>query len=413
MSKDSFDFLNSQIWLKYTQERYLPLEDIKYRLEGLGILKENWSEIKQQVLNFRKMGAVVFNLDSMGQTFWYYPSDCIYKKLYQIEKLSFSLINKIENHDVFKEEFVNYSLIEEAVTSSIYEGANSTRTKAKELIATGHQARDKDEQMLINNYRTMQWIKKNFDFPISNKLILRIHEMITDKTLEEGCGQFRDGVVYIGKHEGIPYNQVAEALKEVTQIITNHPRLLNGQCVLIQSILFHYFIAYIHPFFDGNGRSARALFYLSAMKNNLKFVEMLSISAGLKHGSRYERSFDLVKKYEFDLTYFIDFCLDLLLFALHHTHRRIAYLEDILRLIDVMEMNYHQVILLQKMTLNKHKPVTIEEYAESIDKSRELARKDLKDLVQKEFLREDKKGKKHVYYIQSKVLSKKLRLITN
>ena len=410
MSKDNFDFLNSQIWLKYTQERYLPLDDIKYRLEGLDILKEDWSKIRQQILSFRKMGAVVFDLGSIGKTFWYYPSDCIYKKLYQIEKLGFSLLNQIENHGTLKNEFINYSLIEEAVTSSIYEGVNSTRTKAKELIAIGNQAKDKDEQMLINNYKTMQWIKKNFSLPISNKLILRIHEMITDKTLEEGCGQFRDDVVYIGKHEGIPYNQVTKALEEVTQMITDHPRLLNRQCVLIQSILFHYFVAYIHPFFDGNGRSARALFYLSTMKNNLKFVEMLSISAGLKHGSKYERSFELVKKHEFDLTYFIDFCLDLLVFALHHTHRRVAYLKDILRLIDVMGMNYHQVTLLQKMTLNKYKPITIEKYAEDINKSRELARKDLKELVKKELLREDKKGKKHVYYIQSQTLSKKLKI---
>ena len=410
MSEDSFNFLNSQIWFKYTQERYLPLDDIKYRLEGLGILKKDWPKIRQQVLNFRKMGAVIFNLDSIGKTFWYYPSDCIYKKLYQIEKLGFSLFHQVENHSVFKDEFVDHSLIEEAITSSIYEGANSTRTKAKELIAIGNRAKDKDEQMLINNYRTMQWIKKNFSLPISNKLILRIHEMITEKTLEEGCGQFRDDVVYIGKHEGMPYNQVTKALEEVIQIITNHPRLLNRQCSLIQSILFHYFIAYIHPFFDGNGRSARALFYLSAMKNNLKFLELLSISASLRHGSKYERSFDLVKKYELDLTYFIDFCLDLLLFALHHTYRRITYLKDILRFIDVMEINYHQVTLLQKMTLNKYKPITIEEYAGSINKSRELARQDLKDLVKKKLLREDKKGKKHVYYIQSQILSKKLKV---
>ena len=99
MSGNGFEFLNSQIWLKYTQERYLPLDDIKYRLEGLGILKENWSKIRQQILDFRKMGAVVFDLDSIGKTFWYYPSDCIYKKLYQIEKLGFSLLNQIKVHD--------------------------------------------------------------------------------------------------------------------------------------------------------------------------------------------------------------------------------------------------------------------------------------------------------------------------
>ena len=75
-----------------------------------------------------------------------------------------------------------------------------------------------------------------------------------------------------------------------------------------------------------------------------------------------------------------------------------------------MEINYHQVTLLQKMTLNKYKPITIEEYAGSINKSRELARQDLKDLVKKKLLREDKKGKKHVYYIQSQILSKKLKV---
>ena len=411
MSEDSFDFLNSRVWLKYTQERYLPLDDIKYRLEILGILKDSWPKIRQQVLNFRKMGAIVFNLDSVGKTFWYYPSDCIYKKLYQIEKLGFSLLQKIENRCVFKNELVDHSLTEEAVTSSIYEGANSTRAKAKELIAISPQARNRDEQMLINNYKAMQWIKKNFSLPISNDLILRIHEIITDKTLED-CGQFRDGVVYVGKHEGVSHSKITKTLEEITHLITNHPRFFNnGLNRLIQSILFHYFIAYVHPFFDGNGRAARALFYLSAMKNDLKFIELLSISASLKHESKYERAFDLVKRHDLDLTYFIDFCLDSLISALHHTHRRIVYLKSISRLTDIIGINNYQIMLLQKMTLNKYKPVTIEEYAKSINKSRELARKDLKDLVKKELLREDKKGNKHIYYIQSKVLSKKLKVL--
>lgn len=83
----------------------------------------------------------------------------------------------------------------------------------------------------------------------------------------------------------------------------NHPRFLHG---LIKSILFHYFIVYIHPFFDGNGRTARTLSYFIGMQNNLKFLELLSISADLKqHGNKYETSFDLVQKYNLDLTYFI------------------------------------------------------------------------------------------------------------
>jgi len=55
------------------------------------------------------------------------------------------LYDKIENHSTFKYEFLTNATIEEAITSAIYEGANSTRTKAKSLIASGQKPKNKDE----------------------------------------------------------------------------------------------------------------------------------------------------------------------------------------------------------------------------------------------------------------------------
>ena len=56
-SKDDFEFLNSSVWLKYTQERYVPLKDIKHRLDTLGIENGDWPELKQKITYFRKMGT--------------------------------------------------------------------------------------------------------------------------------------------------------------------------------------------------------------------------------------------------------------------------------------------------------------------------------------------------------------------
>ena len=63
-SKEEFEFLNSDLWLKYTQNKYTPLDDIKYRLDKLGISKSNWPELKQKIQTFRKMGAIPFFINS-------------------------------------------------------------------------------------------------------------------------------------------------------------------------------------------------------------------------------------------------------------------------------------------------------------------------------------------------------------
>ena len=368
--------------------------------------KLNWPELKQKIQTFRKMSAIPFFLNSIDKKFWYFPSDSINKKIHQVESLGDRLYDRIENHGSFEREFLANAAVEEAITSAIYEGANSTRSQAKVLIASGEKPKNKDEWMLINNYSAMKWIKENSTLPVSHELILKIHEIVSRNTLEGDdanfCGKFRDNAVYVGKHQGIVHTKLEETLNEIINLTTNHPRFLHS---LIKGVLLHYFIAYIHPFFDGNGRTARTLFYFKTIKNDLKFVELLSISANLKeHGKRYEKSFDLVQEHELDITFFIDFCLDSLITALEKVEQKVNYLIDISSLIEAESINSNQVSLLQRMMLNKYRATSIEEYAKNIGKSREIARRELKDLLSKGFLKEEKKGKKFVYSIISKEL---------
>ena len=356
-SKEEFEFLNSKIWLDYTQKRYVSLEDIKYRLDHLGISKSKWPEVKQKILRSRKMGAIPFFLKTLDKNFWYFPSDSIIKKIHKVETKGNELYEKIDSHASFKRDFLENATVEEAVTSALYEGVNSTRSKAKALIALKEGPQNKDEWMLINNYRAMMWIKEHSTLPVSNELIQKIHQIITQNTLEgdDGnfCGKFRDNKVYIGEHEGVEHGKIEGALKEAIKLTTGHPRFIHS---LIKSILLHYFISYIHPFFDGNGRTARTLFYFKAIKDELKFLEILSISASLKdHGKKYEKSFELVKDHDWDLTFLIDFSLDALIYALKEVEKKINYLIDISKLMKGLGLNKKQIILIQRMALNKHK----------------------------------------------------------
>ncbi|MBY0515360.1 MAG: Fic family protein [Bacteriovoracaceae bacterium] len=413
--KEDFDFMNSETWLKYTHERYLGEDELKHR-SNLGHEPLKWDEYWQRIMVTRKRGAVPVFLDSINLKFWFFPSDSIQKKLIEIERLGTQLYDKIVAHSEFKESFLADAEIEEAISSAIYEGANTTRAKAKQLLESGKRPASKDDWMLLNNFEALNWIKENRSNQLTTDSILKIHQIVTKNTLTGDdanfCGKFRNDSVVVNSalgrivHEGIHFSKINDAIKETIQKVTSHPRYLHP---LIKGILLHYLIAYIHPFFDGNGRTARTLFYFKSMKHDLKFVELLSISAHLKNsGNHYERAFEKVKKHDWDLTYFIDYCLESLLAALKIVEGKVAYLIKINLLKVPFSINENQIGLLQRLALNKYRPVSIEKYAEEINKSREVARQELKTLVELGFLREEKSGKKFVYFVESKKLKEKV-----
>ena len=397
---DDFQFRNSETWIKYSHERYLSLDDIRHRLSLRG---EAWEQVRVKFADTRKMQSIPFFFQSLKKVFCYFEADCIREKISKVELEGRRIFDSIHSARTFEKEFILNASIEEAVTSAIYEGANSTRAKAKQLIAENKEPRNKDEYMLLNNYLAMQWIKEHKSDELNLDLLLRIHEIVTRRTFSEDLinysGKFRDDVVYVGKHEGVDFKLIEPLLTEAIANTTKNPRYIHP---LLKGILLHYFIAYIHPFFDGNGRTARAIFYFNALKHNLNFVELLSISAHLKdHGDRYERSFENAAKYEGDITYFVDFSLDSILTALKTVEQKVALLQSIRKMKEAYDFSDHQVTLLQRLALNKFRKISIEEFSKDIHRTHEMARIELKSLAAHGFLVEVKEGKKFFYSVES------------
>lgn len=409
--EDHFEFINSKLWLNFTHEKYLSEEEARYKIEHEKT-PEKWNEIWQRFVQHRKLGAVPLFIETINKKFWYFPTDSIQKKISDIETLGTKLFDKISSDQQFNKSFLVDAEVEEAISSAIYEGANTTRAKAKQLIASRKRPATKADWMLLNNMQALEWIKKNKLKPLSADLILDIHQIVTKNTLEgpdeNYSGKFRDDKVFVHNsknqvvHEGIDFHQIEKALNEVITHVSHHPRFIHP---LIRGILLHYFIAYLHPFFDGNGRTARTLFYFKALKHDLKFVELLSISAHLKNaGNQYEKSFVKVKDNDWDITYFIDYCLESLLAALKIVQSKVDYLIKINNLKEVYPLNDNQVGLLQRMALQRDQLVTIEDYAAEINRSREIARQDLKNLVELSLCLETKQSKKNLYQVDAEKL---------
>jgi Fic family protein len=222
-----------------------------------------------------------------------------------------------------KNTYLIRSFVEEAINSSQLEGASTTRSVAKELIRQGRRPIDKDEQMILNNYEAMRFIKDSTGEPLSTELILELHRILTKDTLEnpDSVGRFRtdkDAVYVVDRTGGgiLHTPPKAEELPERMRILCDFANETNGDVFIhpiIRAILLHFMLAYDHPFEDGNGRTARALFYWSVARQGYWIMEFLSISKIIKAAPiKYGRAFLYTETDENDTTYFVIHQLDVI-----------------------------------------------------------------------------------------------------
>ena len=221
-----------------------------------------------------------------------------------------------------RERYLISSLMEEAIYSSQMEGAATTRKVAKDMLRRQMSPKDKSQQMIVNNYQTIRFIVENKQTPLTPELVLHIHHLMTDKTLNEpnDAGRLRtnnevvveDGITHEVVHTPPPFEELPTFLKELCKYFneTNARVFVHP---IIRGIIIHFMVAYMHPFVDGNGRTARALFYWYMLKQGYWLTEYLSISRVIAMSKKsYEKAYQYVEADDDDLGYFIAYNLKVL-----------------------------------------------------------------------------------------------------
>ena len=393
--------------------RYLHWSELKKRL------RQNEEKAIWRCIKFkRQLSSTTINLlDNNGAAFSYSFHNQMHRQLNSVEIMAAGYrSNHIGNGDIDHELLFPSLVMEEAITSAQLEGAAVTRAKAKDMLEKNRKPIDQDEQMIVNNYRLLNYAKHVKDKNLTIELILEFHRLATQETDENNVipGEFRtDNDIYVADPKGEIayqppcYGSIPSRMQSLCDFANSDHINENSPFIpsIIKAIILHFMVGYEHPFRDGNGRTARALFYWFVLKSGYDLFEFASISKFLNtHARDYGLSYLYTEKDENDLTYFIDFQLKAILAAFEELKHCLSYratsLQDMSELLQGSKydsLNFIQVDILRKAMNKSGQTFTAKNICTVYGVSENTARTYLKQLADENLLYVVKKGKQSIY----------------
>ena len=401
---------------KLPENRYLHWSKLRHLEPPKGFSSEDWwLAVKLARGSVRHPLPLV---DKQSRAFSFSDSGYLYRMLHEVDRDASGRIElpaDVVSTDS-RNRYLVSSLIEEAITSSQLEGAATTRRVAKEMLRSGRPPRDRSERMIANNYRGMAFLRGLVREDLSATMLLELQGILTDGTQDDPgvVGRFRlpgDRVLVIDQRDGTILHEPPDA----NEIDERMERLLafantTDDAVFLhpvaRAILLHFMIGYEHPFVDGNGRTARALFYWAMAKFGYWMTEFLSISTVIRKApAQYARAYVFSEIDDNDVTYFLDYNLRVILQSIRQLHaylaRKAREMQDVQRLLErsipTSILNYRQVALLVSMRKHPEMVHTIESHRRSHNVTYQTARTDLLRLAELHLVTMARPGRAFVF----------------
>lgn len=407
--------------------RYLHWSQFKWRVDKKDA-ESLWKAVKfKRMSQYKSIGLI----DEKDVPFRYCTPHSMEATLYQLVKVAGGNVGATADStasDSLQNRFLVSSLImEEAITSAQLEGASTTREVAKKMLEEEREPIDEDERMILNNYLLLKYAEQNKSSELTLDMILEFHRIATVGTTENNVipGEFRLGNdIYIEDgdgniaHQPPDFSIVEERLRKLCEF-ANQDHSGMGGCdfihPLIKAITLHFMIGYEHPFRDGNGRTARALFYWFMLKSDYTLFKYVSISKLLKEKPKeYGLSYMYTEKDDNDLTYFIYFQLDVIAKAFEELKRYLNHkASEFKKISETLEktswgnkLNFIQKDLIKKAVKEPGRVFSAKEISNSYSISENTSRSYLAKLAEMKLFLSTKDGRTIIYIAPSDLLSK-------
>lgn len=388
---------------EFSESKYLSKQDLIH--QSTGSVEKLWNSI----LDYRIKNKTVFPVISKESAeFWFYQSKYITDKINIIEQnrpfFSFENI-----HKKTKDKLENDNTIFEAVFSSRIEGAVLPDNKINDILNKKNIITDKNEKMVSNNYEAIKFIKENFSRELSHELIWEVYNIVTKDTLDKDhfSINYRNEMTYVWDDKG---NKIftpvkTELLTKYMDIFINFYNSSDNFNPLLKSGVLHFYFMYIHPFFDGNGRTGRALIYMYLLKNGYSMFNFISVSQRIeKNKKEYYKQIKNSENEFNDITYFLKYYVEILekevLEKITEIKKEITFpiINKIIKE-NSLEISKRQKEALKKITTWKEYSITNKKYRELFGIAQETARKELNDLADKNLLEIKQSGKEFHYIL--------------
>ncbi len=377
-------------------DKYLYWDKVKYTKTPENIdPKLLWSAIKfTRTIHLKK---ITFG----NYKFYYNLTEHIQKELHNFDlNVAGQLKTKSIIPENEKKRYLTNSIMEEAIASSQIEGAVTTREKAKDMLRKNKKPRTKSEQMILNNFTTIKHIVDNKNQPLTKKTLFEIHKLITHRTLDnqDDEGRYRThnkiNVVDVVAGEIVytppDYKSIENLMNDLFDFFntTNNEQFIHP---IIKACIIHFMVGYIHPFTDGNGRTARALFYWYLLKTGYWLTEYLSISRLIaKSKTQYALAYLYSEIDENDITYFINYKIKMLKQAyeslIEYIQRKTAEKKQYIHFQKIKGINERQAVILKWLHDEPDILLTVKEIENRFSISNQTARTDLYELKNKGYL---------------------------
>lgn len=379
-------------------DRYLPRKEIIHRLPVSQPISKVWPELQKA----RRAQAIALPLpDQKGNAFWFVLNQSIEQQCDKVAEMARRDV--VFDSPVF-EAMVEDAVIDEAVFSSMIEGAFTSREEAAKFIRNKKQPANKSEHMVKNNYDALTYALEHLDEPITEQTIIEIAKIVTRNAAEVTVEGYRTEPVYVTGRESVVYTPpVAEHVPEMMESLVRFIQSSELHPV-IKACVAHFYFVYIHPFGDGNGRTARALSYMMLIQSGYEFFRYFSISNLVSdERGKYYRSMVNVEEDEGDMTYFIDFYSNMLSRSVirmedHLTHHVLAG-QRVKELQSSGLLNERQLAGVKWLLEGVGDSVTVDKWKKRYKVVQETARKDLMKLCDMGVLEKKMDGRRAVFKI--------------
>ena len=316
--------MDRDMLFRHLEQRYTSKRDMISRVP-LGVQPD---ALWQELLNQRRSKSTVLPLYSYkGTPYWYVTTD---KMIAASEKIVEALYENDADYDPYAEP-PTVSTLEEIFFTSYVEGSQMTIQAAMDFLTGGQPPRDIEEQLITNNRVAGSYASANLYRPIEAGLLRELITILTDG-MDEGGQDYRttETVDYSpadGEQFSFPSARtVPDRVGELSAFLASpqiHP--------LIKAAVAQAYMIILRPFPEGNERLGRVLSSMILLRAGYTFFSDVSLSALIARKSYgyYEAMANILREENGgDLTYFLEYFLELLSRAVDERRLRMTQREE-------------------------------------------------------------------------------------
>lgn len=220
-----------------------------------------------------------------------------------------------DNNDLFthfSSDFITSRIYSEIEGSLNVENVPTTRRRLKELLEEGMEAKDQNDIIIQNMKKGIDFVSSLPEFNKDN--LFKLYTLLSSGCLNKD-DELHDGDYYrydsvdVSRYHGCPYDKIDEMMNSLFAFVNESLKSEDIKELILLPHICHYYLIYIHPYFNYNGRTARMVSYWVYLLSGLNVFPPIISDAINQTKAQYYKAIELSRDAHNDLTYFLSYLL--------------------------------------------------------------------------------------------------------